>query len=154
MMEKVVKNIFNAFGFEIYRKGKIRRTLAEVLAHFSRLGFKPQTVIDVGVATGTFELYRAFPNSRHLLIEPLKEFRPFLEKIVRQFNADYVIAAASDRPGNIVINVHTDLLGSSILKEVEGSHVDGAERFVAAVTVDDLCSKKSLRGPYLIKVDV
>ena len=83
-LKKVVKKTFNACGFEIHRMGTIGRTLAEVLDHVSRLGFRPQTVIDVGVADGTFELYRAFPNAKHLLIEPLEEFKPALERITRQ----------------------------------------------------------------------
>lgn len=153
-LKKIVKKTFNACGFEIHRTATIRRTLAEALDHVSRLGFSPQTVIDVGVADGTFELYEIFPNSRHILIEPLEEFTPALEKITHHFNAEYVIAAASDKVGTIVINVHPILEGSSILKEVEGSHVDGVERVVPAVTIDDLCNERNLRGPYLIKVDV
>lgn len=153
-LKKVVKKTFNVCGFEIRRTDTVGRTLAEVLDDISRLGFSPQTVIDVGVASGTFELYDAFPNARHLLIEPLEEFRPALEEITRQFNAEYVIAAASDKSGRIVINVHPTLEGSSILKEVEGSHVDGVERVVPAVTIDDLCNERNLREPYLVKVDV
>jgi len=153
-LKKVIKKTFNACGFEIHRTGTIGRTFDEVLDHVSRLDFRPQTVIDVGVANGTFELYEAFPNARHLLIEPLEEFKPALEKITRQFNAEYVIAAASDKVGRIAINVHSILDGSSILKEVEGSHVDGVERVVPAVTIDYLCNERNLIGPYLIKVDV
>jgi FkbM family methyltransferase len=158
-LKVAVKEVFNTLGFEIHRKrpkgaNSVRTTLAQVLDHISSLGFKPQTVIDVGVAYGTFELYEKFPDATHLLIEPLEEYEGALKDISQKYKAEYVLAAASDEPGTIVINVHPELSGSSMLKETEGSHVDGIPREVPAVTIDNLCNDKNLRGPYLIKVDV
>lgn len=152
--DEFVKNLFNAFGFEIHRKGGVRTTVVEVLEHVKKIGFKPQTVIDVGVAYGTFELYENFPDASHLLIEPLEEWEGVLKDISRKYTADYVIAAASAKPGKIKINVHPVLSGSSIYKEVEGGHVDGVPREVPTVTVDDLCKERNLSGPYLLKADV
>lgn len=152
--KRVAKKAFNACGLGVYRKGTIRRTLEEALDHISGLGFKPRTVIDVGVAYGTFELYEGFPEAKHLLIEPLTEYEGVLREIVQKYEAEYVVAAASDRSGAIPINVHSDLSSSSILKETEGRHVDGVKRDVRAVTIDDLCREKNLEGPYLIKLDV
>ena len=45
--------------------------MADVLVNVARLGFVPNVVIDVGVAKGTPALYNTFPDSYHLLIEPL-----------------------------------------------------------------------------------
>jgi len=158
ILRETVNKILNAFGFEIHRKHdrrEIKRNLADVLDHVLRLGYNPQTVIDVGVAKGTFVLYETFPNATHLLIEPLKEFEDALKDISCKYNAEYVIAAASSKLGTIVINVHIEELhGSSIYNESEGSHLDGIPREVPAVTIDDLCREKNLIGPYLIKVDV
>lgn len=153
-LEKKVRKIFNACGFEIYRRGSRGITMAEVLDHVWRLGFRPQTVIDVGAASGTFDLYEKFPDASHLLIEPLEEYEEVLKEILHKYKGEYVPAAAGPKPGTIVINVHPDLFGSSIFKETEGSHVDGISREVAVVTIDDLCNERNLRGPYLIKVDV
>jgi hypothetical protein len=44
--------------------------------------------------------------------------------------------------------------GRVFLKRVEGSAVDGFEREVAVVTLDDLCAERNLKGPYFIKIDV
>ena len=38
---------------------------------YIKLFGKPKTVIDVGVADGTPELYAAFPSAYHVLIDPL-----------------------------------------------------------------------------------
>lgn len=156
--KKAVKKVFNLCGLEIHRAEKHgedrRNTLIEVLAHVSRLGFRPKTVIDVGVATGTYELYETFPNAKHLLIEPLCEFEADLKQISSKYNAEYIIAAAGRQSGIMEINVHPDLLGSSIYKESDGSYVDGVSRKVPVVSLDTLCRSKRLSGYYLIKIDV
>ena len=47
-------------------------------------------------------------------------FERFARKFCRKYNADYVLAAASDQSVIIEINVHNDLTGSSIFKETDG----------------------------------
>jgi hypothetical protein len=104
------------------------------LHHLSSLGFRPQTVIDVGVAYQTSELYQEFKEASILLIEPLAEFEPFLRQICRGYRAQYVLATAGKSPGFALLNVHSDKFGSSFLKEVVGPAVDGCPR---QVTVAD-----------------
>ena len=50
--------------------------------------------------------------------------------------------------------MHADKYGSSLLREIEGPSVDGVPRQVPIITVDQACSDRNLKGPYLIKVDV
>ncbi|HUD19667.1 MAG TPA: FkbM family methyltransferase [Patescibacteria group bacterium] len=158
LFKKTVKKIFKGFGVEVRRTRKHgedrRTTLSEVLANISRLGFRPKTVIDVGVATGTYELYKTFPKARHFLIEPLREFESDLKQISAMYGAEYIIAAAGPRSGTMEINVHPDLLGSSVFKETDGSYVDGIARNIPIITIDAQCRKKHMDGPYLIKIDV
>jgi FkbM family methyltransferase len=149
--------VFNAFGFDIQRRRHqmpARSSMVGALAQLARLGFKPQTLIDVGVAYQTSELYEAFRDATILLIEPLVEFEPFLRKICASYNAQYILAAAGETRGNAVLNVHTDKVGSSLLNEVEGISVDGSPRTVPIITIDEACLERNLRGPFLIKVDV
>ena len=155
------KKLFNAFGLEIRKKQLAtspepipRASIRGALHQLSTLGFHPRTVIDVGVATQTEELYQAFKDADILLIEPLAEFEPFLRDLCLSYNAQYVLAAAGETPGSAILNVHPDKFGSSFFKEVEGPGVDGVPREVPVVTIDDLCAKRNLVGPYLIKVDV
>ena len=155
------QKLFNAFGLEIRKKQLAtspepipRASIRGALHQLSTLGFHPRTVIDVGVATQTEELYRAFKDADILLIEPLAEFEPFLRDLCLSYNAQYVLAAAGETPGSAILNVHPDKLGSSFFKEVEGPSVDGVPREVPVVTIDDLCARRSLVGPYLMRVDV
>jgi FkbM family methyltransferase len=152
-LKLTAKRIFGVLGLEIIRKRK-GMTLETSLANIRNHGFFPKTVIDVGAAFGTFPLYEAFPDAFMLLVEPLWEWKQALESVCRMYKGDYIIAAAGDRPGETVINVHEDLIGSSFLKEVEGSSVDGSTRTVKVITLDQICQEKNLAGPYLIKVDV
>jgi FkbM family methyltransferase len=154
LFKLVIKNIFGAFGYEIKRKGAFRTNIAAALSHLAQLGLKPRTVIDVGAASGTFELYETFPDALHLLIEPLEEFEVNLREISKKYNMKVVIAAACDRSGTTSINVHHVLTGSSMLQEVEGVHVDGVQRVVKAVTIDSLCKENELKAPFIIKIDV
>ena len=141
-------------GFGIYNlKNSIRHSLADVLDHLIKMSLNPKTVIDVGVAYGTNDLYEKFPAAFHLLIEPLEEYRVVLETISKKYNAQYELAAAGADIGSIEINVHPDLSGSSLFKETEDSNVNGIHRKVKMITIDDACYRRNLSGPYLIKID-
>jgi FkbM family methyltransferase len=132
----------------------LRVTMADVLKHLLAMNFYPKSVIDVGVAYGTNDLYIYFPQAKHLLIEPLEEYRPVLQKITEEFDAEYILAAAGSAEGKIILNVHPDLSGSSCLKEVEGNQVDGIEREVPMITVAGAAISRGVQGPYLLKIDV
>jgi FkbM family methyltransferase len=150
------KKLFGAIGLDIQKKRREtpRASMQGALAQLKRLGFRPQTVIDVGVAWQTDDLYREFPDSEILLIEPQEEFEPCLKKICAEYKAQYVLAAAGAEPGKAIFNVHSERPdGSSLLKEVEGATVDGMPREVRVVTIDQMCAEKGMKGPYLLKLD-
>jgi FkbM family methyltransferase len=156
-MKMLIVRLFRLFGLDIRRSKPAppsRDNLAGMCAHLADSGLQPRTVIDVGVASDTADLYSAFSSAKLLLIEPLAEFEPSLKKICTRFDAQYVLAAAGASSGSVTLNVHPDRFGSSILREVEGAGVDGTPRTVPLVTIDSLVSEKSLSGPFLLKVDV
>jgi FkbM family methyltransferase len=154
LFKGAVKGCASALGYDIRPRHALGRGIGVTIEHIFRLGFKPGTVIDVGVADGTPELYRQFPQAHHLLIEPLSEWEPDLQAIVDKYDAEYVLAAAGSAPGTMTINVHKDPSSSSPLFEQEGSLADGVPRHVPVVTVDMLCAARQLAGPYLMKIDV
>jgi FkbM family methyltransferase len=156
-LKHLVVRGFNAVGLDVRRlrpAPPARASMAGGLAQLARLGFRPRTVIDAGVANATPELYQTFRNASILLIEPLVEFEPFLKRICSTYNAQYVLAAAGQAPGSATFNVHADKFSSSLLKEVEGAAVDGTPRTVPVVTIDQVAAEKNLSGPFLIKLDV
>jgi FkbM family methyltransferase len=142
-------------GIEVRRVGSgVRRTPEEVLAHVKKLGFAPATVIDVGVAYGTPELYDAFPDARFLLVDPLEEYAEGIAQITGRLNAEWVRAAAGPAPGEIEINVNRAPALSSTLGHWKGQDDGGLARKVPVVRIDDLSAERSLPAPYLVKVDV
>jgi FkbM family methyltransferase len=149
-----VNSFFNILGYNLISKKDLHYNLKDFLVHILKLGFNPGTVIDVGVGYGTHDLYKLFPDAKHILIEPLEEFKENLIEIAKQFDLEYIISAAGSRSGTTILNIHPDLEGSSIFKEMEGEHVDGFERSVPVVTLDEVCSGKQLITPFLLKIDV
>ncbi len=159
-----LKQSFRACGLDVRRiqpsgvSGRERISLVEMLRQVKQLGVAPRTVVDVGAAYGSFtrECAAIFPDARYLLIEPLAEYQSLLSELERSMpSAQYICAAASSRSGEIAINVHPDLVGSSLLREVEtGTDVNGVPRNVRAVTVDSLIEETGAKGPFFLKVDV
>ncbi len=155
-VKKAAKRLADRAGIEVRRKDTgVRRTPEAVLAHVKRLGFSPATVIDVGVAYGTPELYEAFPDARFLLVDPLEEYAPAIDEITERLaRAEWVRAAAGPEPGSITINVNRAPALSSTLGHWKGQDDGGTPREVPVVRLDDLVSARSLPGPYLLKADV
>jgi FkbM family methyltransferase len=129
---------------------RVRTNFGESLALIHHLGYRPGTLIDVGVAFGTPELYRAFPDSDLILIEPVEEFRSQLERLAEERrNVRYTLSAAGAEDGEIEIWVSEDKSGSAL-------HPLGNadRRRVPMIRLDSLCRDWQLRSPYVIKVDV
>jgi FkbM family methyltransferase len=120
-------------------------------------GLAPATVIDVGVARGTPNLYRAFPDAHLVLIEPLAEFEEDLRRIATRRGGEYVLAAVGAEPGSATIHVdpHT-LYGSSLL--VNSWAAPGApapeKREIEVTTLDRLRDERAWPGPFGLKIDV
>jgi FkbM family methyltransferase len=150
-----VKRLLARTGLEVRRRGAgPRRTLAEVLDHTRAQGFAPAAIVDVGVATGTPELYAAFPEARLLLVEPLREYLPALDGLRATRGAEVELAAAGRAAGTTELTVHRVLACSSIVGERTGDEADVTRREVPVVRVDELCAARGIDGPYVLKVDV
>ena len=163
-----IRFVLDRFGIEVRRPGPgrvlfrrrsargpglYRDTMRGAITRTAELGLDPATVIDVGAASGTHALYEVFPNSAHLLIEPLVEFRTMLDTVAAGLRSTVFTGTAGATVGQAVLNVHPDLNGSSKLKEDEDTDVNGVERVVPQSTLDALCSDAGLTGPFLLKID-
>lgn len=135
--------------------GPPRRELSDSYRLLHQLGVAPTTIIDVGAASGTPELMSAFPEASVALFEPLEEFRPALEDILKSRHGALILAAAGSRAGELNFHVHPESLeGSSTLEETMGEIADGVARTVPVVRVDEELERTGLLGPYVLKIDV
>src|SRR5512145_346722 len=94
MVKRVAKWVLGRAGLEVRRvrrrneqtlvgnRGSLTGSLLQVRAS----GFAPATCIDVGAAFGKFTLECAqiFPKADYPLVEPVDEYRPFLESVTAQ----------------------------------------------------------------------
>jgi FkbM family methyltransferase len=151
-----VRAVLDRAGLEVRRRGGggFRSTLGEVLGDLRERGVAPATLVDVGVAHGTPDLYGAFPDARLLLVEPLAEYEGTLRAICAERDGRWTIAAAGPQAGSTTLHVHR----APVLSSTSGGARDdgGATtaRKVPVVRLDDLVEEHALPGPYLLKVDV
>src|SRR5437016_6142809 len=152
MLATQIKKTARVFGIEISRARSTRGSIAEHCAHAAAVGFRPATIIDVGAADGTPGLYEEFREASILLIDPLEENVPALERICRELrSASYTTAAAGAAPGAIDIMADPgNLTGSSCMIDPRSG---GAPRRVPMITLDEECARRGFHGPYLIKID-
>lgn len=149
-MKKIVKSLAKIFGFDLVRKNRLRVDMNDALKHLKDKGFRPKTVIDVGVAYGTPELYSHFPKSKIVLIEPIREFEKYIGKIVKKYDAIYIPQAVSSIEGSMEIHVRDRLSTSSLYEG--NSRLE--KRTISVTTLEKVFSDNELEGPCLLKVDV
>jgi FkbM family methyltransferase len=157
LLKDIINSALSLVNLQISSRGSIARSQKDAYQHIKKLDFKPNTIFDVGVGKGTFDLYNSFPESKIFLIEPLEEFKDSINIILGKYDAEWIKAAACETSGEIAINVHTYRLeSSSILSENDNKHsmgVDGESRSVRSTALDDLIDKK-IKPPILMKIDV
>jgi FkbM family methyltransferase len=164
ILKTSIRRSLSKLGLEVHRRDASRfigeyprESLKGLLAQANQVGFVPGSVVDVGAAYGSFtgECKKVFPETAYLLVEPLKEYEGFLKSAVKSLKrGEYVLAAAGRQPGQITINVHPDLVGSSFYLEAEGSTVNGFQREVPVITLDSLVGTGRIQAPVLLKIDV
>jgi len=157
VVKTVIDSCLSPLGFKLQRKPPSNRfvTKKASLQVLKDLGFDPKTVIDVGVRYGTPELYETFPDAKHLLVEPVKEFETQIQEMYSGVrDVEMVWAAASSHVGTSPLSVSYGLTHAQ-LGEAKGGRWDPElTRMVPVVRLDQVCEERDIEGPYLIKVDV
>lgn len=72
---------------ELQQKGQVAVPNKERHQYLQSYGFTPDVVVDVGVHSGTPQLYRAFPDTRFVLVDPRAESEA--EMLARHAPATY-----------------------------------------------------------------
>lgn len=136
------------------------RTLKDVVDHLKSKGFNPHTVIDVGVAWGTEELYYGFPDAYFHLVEPLEYFREQIDKWLLTIRGEAHFFAAGAEDSVKLLSIKKDelsLAGSSLVfntvSSVDASNSDRIEQEIIVKRLDDILKDHSIKAPCLLKVD-
>ena len=155
-LRNILKNSINAIlaplGYSIinadYNKSMSMQGAMEAIAKRNHL---VTTVIDIGASNGQWSsmLMDYFPSSNYLLIEaqPVheKELKNFCEKYK---NADYVLAAAGEKEGQIYFNTNDPFGGQASTEPYPSNNT-----VVPVTTIDKQIADRKLEGPYLLKLD-
>jgi FkbM family methyltransferase len=151
---RAVNRLLAPLGITLQRAAPARSSVERSLARLPGLGVAPRTVIDVGAAYGDWSAFagKVFPAARFVLVDPLVEFAPFLERRARELGAGTVVPAAVGRePGTATLHVHADLVGTSLRAEPGLAESD---REVAVKTIDGIVDDVGAEGPFVLKLDV
>jgi FkbM family methyltransferase len=142
------------FGLGVREGEEWRRDSGWSPENLRKPGFAPATIVDVGVGRGTPLLYEAFPEAYLVLIEPLREFEPDLERIVAERPGEYVLTAVGVHEGTVEMKVDTEHPWmSSIMTRVDGPGRRLEEREVPITTIDTLLEQRGWEPPFALKVD-
>ncbi|WP_137869496.1 FkbM family methyltransferase [Sphingopyxis sp. 2PD] len=126
------------------------RDMDQFCAHLHDLGFRPATIVDVGVADGTIELYRHFPDPYLVLIEPIAEFEHSINAILSRYRGEAHFVAAGPENGEVRFGVSDEVAGLHNAKPTGDE--SAPNRIVKARRLDSLLANP--QGPVLLKIDV
>lgn len=121
------------------------------------LGIPIETIIDVGILTGTGELMAAFADKKHLLIEPIVEWNDRIQDSYSKKGIDFelVNVAASNVNSKMNMETVTVVPGKPISHaRLTDKPLGESVREVDVRTLDSLLDERLLPWPYLLKIDV
>jgi FkbM family methyltransferase len=119
-----------------------------VLRHY---GLEPATVFDIGVAYGTYELYRAFPDAYYHLIDPTFESLHHMRQLGRRLRCEIHSVALGDHDGEVMIEIRPDIQGATLLEDFTPREILRHDR-VPMRRFDALFDE--IDRPALAKIDV
>lgn len=151
IVKKILKKIFNFYGYELRRLSTPSRNYLEGMKLLNSK-ISVETVIDVGVASGTPELYSVFSGKNFILVEANNAFQDSLLRLTRKLNAKTFNVFCGKENGVVTFQVGKDLNKGSALVRNDIAAVNNIE--VEVRPLDDLVSEAGMKEPYLLKIDV
>lgn len=129
------------------------RTMTEALEQLKSTGFLPRTVVDVGVAYGTPQLYEAFPSAYYFLFEPLADFEQHIQDALRKkIRGEYELCGLGETSTTMQIFVPDHAVGASLMhRNVYAA--DPRLRTVPVRTLDEVFAHRTVEQPILLKTD-
>ncbi len=129
--------------------------------YLARLGFAPQTLVDAGVAYGSpyphdHSLYHAYPDAYLVLVEPLAEFNPYIQEILRDRQGIHLATAVGDYDGEVSIGIDRQWIACSSIETrgpIEYSGDFQSTRTIPVTTLDALLRNHRFKPPFGLKID-
>jgi len=126
--------------------------MTESLAQLKSTGFRPRTVIDVGVAHGTPPLYAAFPNAYYFLFEPVADWERDIQGVLKKIRGEYELCGLGETSTTTTIFIPQGAVGASLMHR--GVAADNPHlRTVPVRTLDEVFAERKIERPILLKTD-
>lgn len=124
-------------------------------SYLKKYKFTPNTVFDIGVCKGTPELYKSFPDSKIVLLDPLEETKVYYEDWSKQFDMDFFQCAVGSNKGQTCIHIPKNRLASTSILERTKIYNPKIEntRSVKVETLDNIIQEQKYASPYGVKID-
>jgi FkbM family methyltransferase len=146
-LNRFVKKLFSLLGFNVRRK-------VPALAGLKHLP-KVETIIDVGVAYGTPDLYSYFPDAELILVEGNPQFHSHLQdEVLRHRKGRLVKFAVGSTSGSGQLRLNgpgSTFLDASKMTGIHNTKFETVE--VPIRRLDQLLSSNELTRPTLLKID-
>jgi FkbM family methyltransferase len=160
MLKRLFRQSLRRRGWELKPIGAPVRGYDNFIAMLVSRGFRPGTVIDVGVATGTPWLYGKFAGSKLVLVEPNPRFAGTLQELATAWGADVHNVAVGEAAGELVLHEDEKSPSSSSIHSVGAARREAmnsgkrtySDVRIAVRTLDDVIDHR-YPSPYLLKID-
>jgi FkbM family methyltransferase len=128
----------------------VRATTEGALSVIRDLGWRPGSIIDIGVAMGTKGLYPIWPGAHICLIEPSPAGLVYMQQIAEKYpNVHIYNVGASNRNGKFRASTRDKLMNVVMTKPKPG----WTETVLPVLTCDHIVKDAGLPPPYLYKLD-
>ena len=150
-MKKIINTILGVFGYQIRATHVPLQSFKVGMEQIAKR-FSIDTVVDIGVAHNTNELYDAFGGKKFLLVEANPAFKTHLEELRLKLSAKVEMVFCGKETGEITLHIPKNNRRASAYTEKKSEH----ESLVVKVeTLDTLVERNELAsGSILLKVDV
>lgn len=129
------------------------RSPEEFFDHLKLVGFVPATIIDVGVANGTPDIYSSYPDSYYVLVDPVVEYEEKIRNILKKHKGEYHQVALSDKAGELEMYVQEPFYVSTLQFDKPALSGTNKVRTVPVKTLDDLFAASNYEAPIMLKTD-
>lgn len=148
-MKTLINTILGKFGYQIRASHVPLQSFKVGVEHIAKR-FDIDTVVDVGVAHNTNDLYAPFTGKQFLLIEANPGFKQHLEDLRVRLGAKIEMVFCGEKTGEVVLNIPDNGRRASAYTEKYSNQTS-----VKMETLDTLVERNGLSsGSILLKVDV
>lgn len=150
-MKKIVNAFLTKFGYQIRAVHVPLQSFGKGVEELAKV-ISVDSIVDIGVAQGTPELYRSFKGKKFLLVEANPLFADRLKELKREVPAQVEMVFCGSKSGTASLHAPKNGRASSLYVHPD---IHAEQMFTVPVeTLDTLIERNQIKGSLLVKIDV